>query len=56
MPSKCNVVYYPSYSTIGHYMFRSNWPNSGVQVVVVKDSAALCNGGFFPPIIVASGY
>jgi hypothetical protein len=26
-----------------HYMFRPNWPSSGVQVVVMKDSAFLCN-------------
>jgi sorbitol-specific phosphotransferase system component IIC len=34
-------------------MFRPNWPSSGVQV---KDSAAHCNAGFFPHIVVASGY
>jgi hypothetical protein len=28
-----------SYSFIGHYMFRPNWPSSGIQVVMVKDSA-----------------
>jgi hypothetical protein len=38
------------------YMFRPNWPSSGVQVVMVKDSAAHCNAIFFPPIVVASGY
>jgi hypothetical protein len=32
-----------SYSFIGHNMFRSNWPSSGVQVVTVEDSAAHCN-------------
>jgi hypothetical protein len=26
-----------------HYMFRPTWPKSGVQVVVMKDPAALCN-------------
>jgi hypothetical protein len=35
VPCKCNVVHC---SFIGHYMFRSNWSSSGVQVVVVKDS------------------
>jgi hypothetical protein len=42
-----------SYSFTGHYMFRPNWPASGVQV---KDSAAHCIEVFFPPIVVASGY
>jgi hypothetical protein len=37
-------------------MFRTNWPSSGVQVVVVKDSAAHCNAAFIPPIVVISGY
>jgi hypothetical protein len=37
-------------------MFRPNWPSSGVQCVVVKDSAAHCNAVFFPLIVVASGY
>jgi hypothetical protein len=37
-------------------MFRPNLPSSGVQVVMVKDSAAYCNEVFFPPIVVASGY
>jgi hypothetical protein len=36
-------------------MFRPNWPSSGVQFAVVKDSAAHCNAVFFPPIV-ASGY
>jgi hypothetical protein len=36
-------------------MFRPNWPSSGVQVVVVKDSAAHCNAVFFPPTVVPSG-
>jgi hypothetical protein len=34
-----------SQSFIGHYMFWSNWPSSGVQVIVVKDFAAHCNAG-----------
>jgi hypothetical protein len=33
-------------------MFRPNWPSSGVQVVMAKDSAAHCNAVFFPPIVV----
>jgi hypothetical protein len=37
-------------------MFQPNRPSSGVQVVMVKDSAAHCNMVFFPPIAVASGY
>jgi hypothetical protein len=37
-------------------MFRPNCPSSGVQVVMDKDSAALCNAGYFPSIVVASGY
>jgi hypothetical protein len=37
-------------------MFRPYWPSSGVQVIVVKDSAAHCNAVFFPPIVVASTY
>jgi hypothetical protein len=45
-----------SYSFTGHYMFRSNWPSSGVQVVMVKDSAAHFIAVFFPPIVVVSGY
>jgi hypothetical protein len=45
-----------SYSFVGPYTFRPNWPSSGVQVVTVKDSAAHCNAVFFPPIVVASGY
>jgi hypothetical protein len=49
----CNVVHC---SFIGHYMFRSNWPSSGVQVVVVMDSAAHCNAVGFPPTLVASRY
>jgi hypothetical protein len=45
-----------SCSLIGKYVFRPNWPSSGVQVVMVKGSAAHCNAVFFPPIVVASGY
>jgi hypothetical protein len=45
-----------SYPFIEQCMFRSNWPSSGVQVVVVKYSAAHCNAVFFFPIVVASGY
>jgi hypothetical protein len=37
-------------------MFRPNWPSSGVQVVVVKDSAPHCNAVFFPPVVVSCGY
>jgi hypothetical protein len=37
-------------------MFRPNWPSSGVQVVMVKESAAQCVAVFFPPIVVASGW
>jgi hypothetical protein len=37
-------------------MFQPNLPSSGVQAVVGKEFAAHCNGGFFPPIVVASGY
>jgi hypothetical protein len=35
-------------------MFRPNWPSSGVQIVMVKDSAAHCNAVFFPFIVVAT--
>jgi hypothetical protein len=45
-----------SYSFIGHYMFRPNWPSSGVQFVMVKDSAAHCNVVFFAPVVVVSRY
>jgi hypothetical protein len=45
-----------SYSFIGHYMFRPNRPSSRIQVVMVWDSAGHCNTGFFPPIVVVSGY
>jgi hypothetical protein len=34
-------------------MFGPNWPSSGVQVVMVKNSAAAV---FFPPVVVSSGY
>jgi hypothetical protein len=37
-------------------MFRPNWLSSGVQAVLVKDSAAHCNVDFFSPIAVASDY
>jgi hypothetical protein len=37
-------------------MFQPNWPSSGVQIIVVKDSAAHCNTVFFLPTVVASGY
>jgi hypothetical protein len=37
-------------------MFRPNWPSSGVQVVIVKDSAATCNAVSFPPTVGSSGY
>jgi hypothetical protein len=51
--SKCNVVHS---SFIRLCMFRPNQPSSGVQVAEVKDSAAHCKAGFFPPTVVASGY
>jgi hypothetical protein len=35
-------------------MFQPKWPSSGVQVVVVQDSAAHCITVFIPPV--ASGY
>jgi hypothetical protein len=37
-------------------MFQPNWPSSGVQAVIVKDSAAQCNAVLFPSIVVAYGY
>jgi hypothetical protein len=37
-------------------MFQPNWPSSGVQIVMVKDSAAHYNVVFVPPIVVASDY
>jgi hypothetical protein len=33
-------------------MFRPNWSCSGVQVLMVKDSAAHCNAVFFPSNVV----
>jgi hypothetical protein len=33
-------------------MIQPNWPSPGVQVVMVKDSAAYCNVIFFPPRII----
>jgi hypothetical protein len=45
-----------SYSFIRHYTFRPNWPSSGVQVVMIKYSAAHCNAVFFLAVVVASGY
>jgi hypothetical protein len=48
--SKCNVVHC---FFIGHYMFRPDWPSSGVQV---KDSPAHCNAAFIPPVVVSCGY
>jgi hypothetical protein len=57
VPFMCNVAhYFSSYSFIGHYTSRPDWPSSGVQAVVVKDSAAHSNAVFFPPIVVVSGY
>jgi hypothetical protein len=32
-----------SFSLYCHYMFWPNWPSSGVQVVVMKESVAHCN-------------
>jgi hypothetical protein len=37
-------------------MFRPNWPPSGVQVVMLKDSASEFNPVFFPPIVVTPDY
>jgi hypothetical protein len=54
VPSECNVVHYSFFRF--HYTFPPNWPSSGVQVVMVKDSAAHCNAVIFPSIVVASGY
>jgi hypothetical protein len=45
-----------SCSFMGQFLFRPNWPPSGVQVVMVKDSAAHSNALFCPPTLVASGY
>jgi hypothetical protein len=58
--SVCNFVHYSFFVflcwTLFHYMFRPNCPSSGVQVVMVKDSAAHYNTVIFPPIVVVSGY
>jgi hypothetical protein len=35
-------------------MFQPNWPSSGVQVVLVEDSATHCNADFFPSIVVVT--
>jgi hypothetical protein len=35
-------------------MFGPNWPSSGVQVVMIKDSAAHSNAVSFPPTVVVS--
>jgi hypothetical protein len=57
VPSMCNVVHYSLvFSLLDTTCFGLMWPSSGVQVVMVKDSAAHCNAVFFPPIVVASGY
>jgi hypothetical protein len=37
-------------------MFRPDWPSSGVQVFMVRDSAVRCNAVLFSRIVVASGY
>jgi hypothetical protein len=37
-------------------MFRPNWPSSGVQDVMIKNSAVHCNTVFLYPIVVASDY
>jgi hypothetical protein len=34
---------FSSFSLNCHCMFRPNWPSSGVQVVVIKESDAHCN-------------
>jgi hypothetical protein len=52
VPSMCKIDHCSLYLFIGHYIFRPNWPSSGVQVVMVKDSAAHCSAGFFPRIVV----
>jgi hypothetical protein len=49
-----SFIILPSYSFIGHHMFRRSWPSLGVHVVMVKDSAAHCNTVLFPPNVVAS--
>jgi hypothetical protein len=40
VPSVCNIVHYSLYFIIGRYMFQPDWPSSGVQVVIIKESAA----------------
>jgi hypothetical protein len=37
------------------FTILSNYPSSGVQVVVVTDSSSQCNVVFFPHILVTSG-
>jgi hypothetical protein len=37
-------------------MFQPNLSPSGVQIVVIKDSAVHYNVVFFPPLLIASGY
>jgi hypothetical protein len=54
--SATSFIILSSYYLIAQYTFRPDWPSSGVQVVMVKDSAAHCNAVFFPPTVVASGY
>jgi hypothetical protein len=43
MPSGCNIGHYSLIFLYWHYMFRPNRPSSGVQVVVMEESAAHCN-------------
>jgi hypothetical protein len=48
MPSTCNVGYYSLVVRLYcHYMFQPNRPPSGVQVVVITESAAHCKAVFF---------
>jgi hypothetical protein len=54
VPSMCNVIHCSFF--VFNYMFRPNWPSSGVQFVMVKYSAARCNAVFFPSVVVASSY
>jgi hypothetical protein len=57
VPSVCNVVDYSFFVYLYClYKFQPNRPSSGVQVVLVKDSAAHCNAVFFPPIVVTLAY
>jgi hypothetical protein len=54
MSSVCKVVHCSFYVFfIGPYMFPPNWPSSGAQVVMFKDSAAHYNAVIFPPTVVA---